>query len=151
MFFLRLVCSTRVFLCFIFQCTHFLGILGSSLFWGQWGPGIAAQSSCGCPIPWSAIGHVGAEWCSGRYLCLWQGVGTWWALRSLPTQLILWFLLLYAIPCPFSTRDAKVEMVSISEMLVMYESNPDDKDLKNDLKCPSTFKFSSAFNFLTNN
>jgi len=32
-----------------------------------------------------------ATWSSGRCPCSWQGVGTRWSLRSLPTQTILWF------------------------------------------------------------
>jgi len=32
-----------------------------------------------------------APWAGGRCPCSWQGVGTGWALRSLPTQTILWF------------------------------------------------------------
>lgn len=32
-----------------------------------------------------------AAWARGRCPCLWQGVGTTWSSRSLPTQTILWF------------------------------------------------------------
>ena len=32
-----------------------------------------------------------AAWSGGGQPCLWQGVGTRWSLRSLPTQAILWF------------------------------------------------------------
>ena len=32
-----------------------------------------------------------ATWSSGRCPCPWQGVGTRWYLRALPTQTILWF------------------------------------------------------------
>ena len=32
-----------------------------------------AQRSCGCSIPGSVQGQVGATWSSGRCPCLWQG------------------------------------------------------------------------------
>ena len=41
-----------------------------------------------CPIPGGAQGQVG--WALGS-LSPWCGVGAGWALRSLPTQTILWF------------------------------------------------------------
>ena len=55
----------------------------------------AAQRSCGSPLPGSAQGQVG--WSSEQPDLVedvpadGRGVGTRWALRSLPTQTILWF------------------------------------------------------------
>jgi len=37
-----------------------------------------------------------STWTSSWQVGLWQGVGTWWSLRSLPVQGILWF---YGLPC----------------------------------------------------
>jgi len=34
-----------------------------------------------------------ATWSRGRCPCSWQGVGTRWSLRFLPTLTILWFYL----------------------------------------------------------
>lgn len=48
-------------------------------------PAPAAERSCGCPIP----GGTQATCSSGGQPCAWQEVGTGWALRSLPNQIIL--------------------------------------------------------------
>jgi len=50
-----------------------------------------------CPRRCWSSGGMGpwATWASTRsggwWPCLWQGIGTWWSLESLPTQAILWF------------------------------------------------------------
>ena len=59
----------------------------------------AAQRGCGCPVPGGVQGQVG--WNPGQPgLALNMeigspacggGVGTWWSLRSIPMQAILWF------------------------------------------------------------
>ena len=69
-------------------------LAGNSLFRGWWG------SDMGCPEklwmlhPWkcSRPGWVGswATWSGGWQACPWQGAGTGWYLRSLPTKAILW-------------------------------------------------------------
>ena len=63
---------------------------GNSVLRGQWGPGTAAQS-CGCPNPGGTQGH---GWALGN-LSRWGQPAhgrdrTGWALRSFPTQGILW-------------------------------------------------------------
>jgi len=42
----------------------------------------------GCMETWAAWSRIK---CEGPRPCLWQGVGFWWSLRSLPTQAILRF------------------------------------------------------------
>ena len=67
----------------------------SSSPWGCWGPGQAAQRSCGCRLPGSVQGHVGrclehpglVEGVPGRG----RGGGNRWSIRCLPAQTILWF------------------------------------------------------------
>ena len=58
-----------------------------------------SSRSCGCPIPGGAWGQVGwgpeqpglvLDMEVGGSACS-RGVGSWWSLRFLPTQAILWF------------------------------------------------------------
>lgn len=76
------------------QCRKVPGDLGlmvgrNSYSQGGWGPGTAAQKSCGCPSSGDAQGRAGGgpgqpERMGGNQPM--QGVGTGWSLRSL-----LWF------------------------------------------------------------
>ena len=56
-----------------------------------------------------------ATWCSGRYPCTRQGIGTRWSISSLPTQTIQWFydsMILCVLP-----------VLSMSHLLYSIHSN----------------------------
>ena len=80
-----LLFSAQTLACFI--TAQIIGIL--------WGTGTGSPEKLWLPRPWkcSGLGWMGlwATWSSGRCPCPWQGLGTRWSLKSLPTQPILWF------------------------------------------------------------
>ena len=64
-----------------------------------WGSGTGCPEVLWMPHPCRCLGPGwmwpwairSSTWSSSWQPCLWQGFGTWWSLRSLPTQAILWF------------------------------------------------------------
>ena len=89
-----------------------------------------AQRSCGCPIPGSVQGQVGQGLLPGLMEGVpahGRGVGTWWSLRSLWTQTILWFY------------DASLQRFT---MWILAQNSAGDRHLKlcmyNVYRCPSS-------------
>lgn len=80
-----------------------------------------------CPMPgWMGLW---AGWDSGRCSCLWQGVGTGWSERSLPTQTSPWFhdLLLFYMDTVLAqgVRGTWWSPSSQTELSLSLRSKPD--------------------------
>jgi len=75
-----------------------LGVGGSVLLREWWGAGTGCPEMLWIPCPWRCLrpDWMGtwaiwpSIWSSGNTTCG-RGVGTWWCLRSLPTQATLWW------------------------------------------------------------
>ena len=63
--------------------------------WRWWNTGTGCPGKLWLPPPWKCSRpgwmELWATWSSGRCPYSWQGFGTRWSLRSLPTLTVLWF------------------------------------------------------------
>lgn len=97
-----------------------------------------AQGSSGWPIPGSVQGK--ARWSSRKCPSPWQGAGTPWSVRSLLTEIILWFYdyiwgtnlfnrLPPWVPIPMPFHGFSIPMVMIVQLLMEPSSDLSPKPM----------------------